>query len=269
MKQAESALLTDTANSDKQAIALAFGKAAKTYDQHAAFQRDVGHRLLEKMPEDLTGRRVLDLGCGTGYFSELLRDRGASVVCADLSSQMLATARKRCGDWRVTYQVADAEALPFSAAEFDYVFSSLALQWCQDLAYPLREIKRVLKPKGMAFFSTLLDGSLLELKTAWRKIDAYQHVNHFISANQVKIALAQSHCHNHHLDLTDITVWYPSAFAVMRDLKGIGANHVSGRSHGLTSRKVLTQVEREYQTFQNHLGHVPASYKVCLGVIEI
>ncbi|EGQ8071588.1 malonyl-ACP O-methyltransferase BioC [Vibrio vulnificus] len=269
MEMAKVSFTVEEAYVDKLAIAQAFGKAAKSYDQHAAFQREVGHKLLDKLPQDLSGMRVLDLGCGTGYFSWQLLQRGAAVVCADLSHEMLEQAKARCGQESVSYRVADAESLPFEQDEFDIVFSSLALQWCEDLSRPLREMNRVVKPHGQVLFSTLLDGSLNELKQAWAKIDSYQHVNRFISANQVKIALAQSHSHNHHLDLTDITVWYDSAFAVMRDLKGIGANHVSGRSHGLTTRQALKRVEREYQTFQNHLGQVPASYKVCLGVIQL
>ncbi|MFM2594845.1 malonyl-ACP O-methyltransferase BioC [Vibrio harveyi] len=252
---------------DKDAIASSFGKAAETYDKHAAFQRDVGHRLLNKLPTNFTGKRVLDLGCGTGYFSQLLQQRGAEVVCGDISQAMLDKAKQRCGSEYMHYQLADAENLPFDDESFDYVFSSLALQWCTDLSYPLREIRRVLKVGGSGCFSTLVDGSLYELREAWSKIDTYQHVNNFITHNQVKIALAQSWCHNHHLDLTPITVWYDSAFSVMRDLKGIGANHVSGRSHGLTSRRTLLQVERAYQAFRNDQGLLPASYQVCFGVI--
>lgn len=82
---------------DKKAIATSFGKAAETYDKHAAFQRDVGHRLLEKLPSDLSGKRVLDLGCGTGYFSALLQERGADLVCVDISQGMLDKAQQRCG----------------------------------------------------------------------------------------------------------------------------------------------------------------------------
>lgn len=67
MDNAENMVL-DNVHQDKEAIASSFGKAADTYDKHAAFQRDVGHRLLEKLPSDLTNKRVLDLGCGTGYF---------------------------------------------------------------------------------------------------------------------------------------------------------------------------------------------------------
>ena len=48
------------------AIAHAFGRAAPRYDQHAAFQRQVGHQLLAWLPEQLTGWRILDLGCGKG-----------------------------------------------------------------------------------------------------------------------------------------------------------------------------------------------------------
>lgn len=202
-------------------------------------------------------------------FSQLLLERGASVVCADLSQGMLDKARERCGDHNVRYVVADAESLPFEDASFDYVFSSLALQWCVDLSYPLREIRRILAANGKGCFSTLVDGSLCELRYSWAKIDTYQHVNNFITLNQVKIALAQSRCHNHHLDSTTITVWYDSAFSVMRDLKGIGANHVSGRSHGLTSRRTLLQVERAYQAFKNDQGLLPATYQVCFGVIHL
>ncbi len=262
------ALITRNNTSDKQAIAQAFGKAACNYDKHAAFQRDVGHQLLEKMPQDLSGKTVVDIGCGTGYFSQLLRDRGAYVICFDLSQQMLSTAKQRCGDDNVCYQLGDAEALPFETASIDYVFSSLALQWCQDLAYPLIEIRRVLNAGGRGYFSTLVDGSLCELKHAWAKIDSYQHVNDFITTNQVKIALAQSECHNHQLDLPAITAWYDSAFSLMRDLKGIGANHVNGRSNGLTSRSALIKLEQEYQVFRNHQGLLPATYQVCLGVIN-
>ncbi|CAH1606836.1 Malonyl-(acyl-carrier protein) O-methyltransferase [Vibrio jasicida] len=254
---------------DKEAIASSFGKAADSYDRHAAFQRDVGQRLLQKLPDDLTNKRVLDLGCGTGYFSQLLQQRGAEVVCGDISQAMLDKAKQRCGAHRMQYHLADAENLPFEDDSFDYVFSSLALQWCADLSYPLREIRRVLKKGGTGCFSTLMDGSLYELRESWSKIDAYQHVNNFITHNQVKIALAQSWCHNHHLDLTPITVWYDSAFSVMRDLKGIGANHVSGRSHGLTSRRTLLQVEGAYQAFRNDQGLLPASYQVCFGVIHL
>ncbi|MEZ8731597.1 malonyl-ACP O-methyltransferase BioC [Vibrio splendidus] len=265
----QEAVVHNYVGQDKSAIAEAFGKAATTYDKHAEFQRDVGHRLLDKLPRDLSGLKVLDLGCGTGYFSEQMVKRGAEVVCADLSVGMLERAEQRCGASVSLYQQADAEQLPFEDGCFDIVFSSLALQWCDDLSSPLKEMKRVVAVGGRVIFSTLFDGSLFELEKSWSKIDAHQHVNHFITINQVKIALAQSSCTAHQLDLPTITVWYDTAFELMRDLKGIGANHVSGRSQGLTSRRMLQLVEREYREFKNHQGFLPATYQVCLGVIQL
>lgn len=260
--------VSDKAVSDKSAIRDAFSKASATYDAHAAFQRDVGERLLARMPSDLSGQVVLDVGCGTGYFSLQLQQRGAKVICLDLSPDMLAAARARCGDVNMHYQLGDAEQLPLQAGSVDYVFSSLALQWCEDLALPLKEMRRVVKKGGEIVFSTLLDGSLDELKCAWRNIDSYQHVNDFITVNQLKLALAQSESPNHHLDLPAVTVWYETAFSLMRDLKGIGANHVSGRSPGLMSRQTLRKLEQAYQVFQNQEGLLPATYQVCLGVIH-
>ncbi|RSD31410.1 malonyl-ACP O-methyltransferase BioC [Vibrio pectenicida] len=254
---------------NKSAIAEAFSKAADNYDSHAAFQREVGTRLLKYLPSDMRGKTVLDLGCGTGYFAALLRHRGAYVICCDLSKKMLEKAKQRCGITKMRYQQGDAESLPLASQSVDLVFSSLALQWCGDLSVPLREMRRILKPNGGIYFSTLLDGSLYELKESWNNINEYQHVNDFCSLDEIKIALAQSGCHNPQLDLPTITVWYNSAFSLMRDLKGIGASYVQGRSQGLTSRSMLLQVEQAYQSFRNHKGLVPATYQVCLGVIHI
>ncbi|SIO94898.1 malonyl-ACP O-methyltransferase BioC [Vibrio spartinae] len=252
----------------KARIAAAFGKAAQSYDRHAAFQRDVGQQLLNELPPDLRGCVVLDLGCGTGFFSEQMRQRGAEVICADLSQDMLAQARQRCGMSGFEYYHCDAEALPLADHSVDIVFSSLALQWCESLSVPLREIKRVLKPAGKGYFSILVAGSLVELEQAWAKVDSAQHVNRFISENAVKIALAQAECTPYQIDLSSFRLWYDSAMHLMKDLKGIGATHIDGRTNRPISHRMLAQVEAAYQTFANREGLLPATYQVCFGVIH-
>lgn len=251
----------------KQAVRKAFDKAADSYDHHAQFQRKVGSLLMDMLPRNLSGKVIVDLGCGTGYFSEQLAARGAEVICVDLSSQMLEKARQRCGEQNVSYVCMDAESLSLSDCSVDYVFSSLALQWCHELEKPFHQIRRVLKPDGQALFTTLIEGSLFELESSWRKVDKHQHINRFHSTIQVKIALAQAECDRYHLKSTHMTMWYPSAFELMKDLKGIGANHVSGRSGGLTARRTLLDVEQAYQEIKNDEGLLPATYHVCLGVI--
>ncbi|PSW21226.1 malonyl-[acyl-carrier protein] O-methyltransferase BioC [Photobacterium sanctipauli] len=253
---------------DKQAIAEAFGRAAKHYDKAAAFQRQAGHLLLEKLPAVMpAGASCLDLGCGTGYFSEQLLQRGYHVTAADLSAEMLAQAFTRCGE-AVTYLEADAELLPIEDNSFDIAFSSLALQWCDDLSVPLRELKRVVKPGGYILFTTLVEGSLIELVNAWRQVDQYQHVNEFLSQKAIKLALAQAGCTNIDLDFLPITMFYSSAVELMKDLKGIGATHLQqGRKAGLAGRQTILALESAYDEYRDENQQLPATYQVCFGVI--
>src|SRR4051794_24122922 len=70
---------------------------------------------------NVTGRRVLDAGCGSGPLSAALRDRGAVVTGIDVSAAMLALARRRLGE-DVALHVADvSERLPFADSSFDDV----------------------------------------------------------------------------------------------------------------------------------------------------
>ncbi|GLY41998.1 methyltransferase [Amycolatopsis sp. NBRC 101858] len=97
---------------------------------------------------DVAGRRVLDVGCGSGPLFAALRDKGAVVSGFDQSAGMLEHARRRLGDG-ADLRVADlAGPLPFPDAAFDDVVASLVLHYLRDWTVPLEELRRVLKPGG-------------------------------------------------------------------------------------------------------------------------
>ena len=102
---------------------------------------------------EVSGRRVLDAGCGSGPLSEALRARGAVVTGMDVSAAMVDLARQRLGD-DADLRVADLAApLPFTDAGFDDVVASLVLHYLEDWAGPLAELRRVLRPGGRLMVS--------------------------------------------------------------------------------------------------------------------
>jgi ubiquinone/menaquinone biosynthesis C-methylase UbiE len=97
---------------------------------------------------DVTGRRILDAGCGSGPLSAALRDRGAIMTGFDSSAGMLELARRRLGG-DADLRVADlASPLPYPDSAFDDVIASLVLHYLEDWTAPLAEIRRVLRPGG-------------------------------------------------------------------------------------------------------------------------
>lgn len=110
--------------------------------------------LLSLIPEDLSGKRVLDAGCGTGWYAEQMLARGAIVTGIDLSETMLAYARRKLGG-RATFVQHDlSEPLPFADAGFDLVLSALAIHYVRDYDALFRELARVLKPGGTIVLAT-------------------------------------------------------------------------------------------------------------------
>ena len=97
---------------------------------------------------DVAGRRILDVGCGSGPLFAALRDRGAIVTGFDKSAGMIELARRRLGD-DADLQVADlGRPLPFPDNTFDDVTASLVLHYLEDWGPALAELRRVLKPGG-------------------------------------------------------------------------------------------------------------------------
>jgi SAM-dependent methyltransferase len=97
---------------------------------------------------DVTGRRILDAGCGSGPLTAALRERGAVVTGIDASAGMLAVARRRLGE-DADLQVVDVrDPLPFADGTFDDVVASLVLHYLEDWGPTLAEMRRVLRPGG-------------------------------------------------------------------------------------------------------------------------
>jgi SAM-dependent methyltransferase len=96
--------------------------------------------------ENLTGRSLLDVGCGTGWFSARAVERGARVTSLDIGTALLARTRERCGSSAVA---GDACALPFASDAFDVVISSECIEHTLDPRAAVREIHRVTRPGGL------------------------------------------------------------------------------------------------------------------------
>jgi len=98
------------------------------------------------------GLSWLDVGCGTGAFTELLLDRCATgrINAIDPAEDQMAFARTRPGMAGVTFRVGDAQSLPFPDRSFDAVAMALVINFVPDAVKAVAEMKRVTRPGGTA-----------------------------------------------------------------------------------------------------------------------
>lgn len=98
------------------------------------------------------GMNVLELGCGTGYFSKELVATGADITAIDISPDLLEIARKEIASEKITFREDNAYDLSFADASFDTVVGSSVLHHL-DLQKAVKEMFRVLKPYGTIVFT--------------------------------------------------------------------------------------------------------------------
>ncbi|HBY1514714.1 TPA: malonyl-ACP O-methyltransferase BioC [Klebsiella aerogenes] len=245
---------------NKQAVAAAFGRAARGYTQHDELQRRSAELLLRQLAKG-DFPLVLDAGCGPGSMSRHWREAGSEVTALDLSAGMLAQAQRNGAAQH--YLQGDIEALPLPDACFDLAWSNLAVQWCDDLRAAIGELCRVVRPGGRVAFTTLLAGSLPELNQAWRAVDEHPHANRFLSEQAVRAALSGLRAEG---VVHQISLPFADALSAMRSLKGIGATHLhQGRASAPLSRGKLRELQLAWPQQQ---GQCPLTYHLFTGVIE-
>ncbi len=109
---------------------------------------------LRAMLPPVNGRRILDLGCGFGWFCRWAAGEGAAtVVGLDLSERMLATARADTDDPRISFERADLERIELTPDTFDIAYSSLTLHYLADLERLTTQVAHCLVDGGTFVFS--------------------------------------------------------------------------------------------------------------------
>lgn len=263
---------------DRRAVRAAFARAAERYDARAFLQREIADRLLARLDYiRLEPRRVLDLGCGTGYAMPRLarRYRGAQVFGLDLAPPMARLARRRSAPrlpfgigarlGRCRFLAADAEALPFADRSLDLIVSNLTLQWCEpDRVFA--ECRRVLRPGGLLLFTTFGPDTLKELRAAWQAADRQVHVHDFTDMHDLGDALLRAQLADPVMDAERLTLTYTEIGELLRDLKGIGAHNAAVARHGgLTGKARFARFRAAYEQLRGTDGRLPATYEVVYG----
>lgn len=106
---------------------------------------------------DWRDKSVLDLGCGGGFMSEALAERGAHVIGVDPSEPAIAIAKDHAeaAGLAIDYRVGAGEKLPVADSSLDIVLCVDVLEHVRDLDAVIAEIRRVLKPRGLFLFDTI------------------------------------------------------------------------------------------------------------------
>ena len=110
--------------------------------------------ILHKMLPDLTGKNVLDIGCGMGQHAKQYSDMGAKAVLGiDISEKMLAFAKEHNSAPNITYCRMAFEDLEKLSDKFDVITSSLAFDYVKDFGELMKKIHNLLVPGGKLVFS--------------------------------------------------------------------------------------------------------------------
>ena len=250
-------------------ICNAFNAHALEYEQSAKVQFEIGQRLFERLHYlKINPRYVLDLGCGPGVFSRLLKKHypNAQIIGIDLAFKMLQQSKLK-QSWRKKWALvnADMTALPFPSGLFDLVFANQVIHWSNPLSSVVSELNRVMAQDGCLMFSTLGPDTFLELRRAFSSVDQYAHVNEFPDMHDVGDCLLSQYFVDPVVDMERLTAHYNSLPDLLRSLKAQGVRNMNaGRNAGLTGKK-------NWQAFEQAMSEqctqdkFPLTYEVVYG----
>jgi NADH dehydrogenase [ubiquinone] 1 alpha subcomplex assembly factor 5 len=257
---------SDIAIFDRQLVRRRRSRAADRLDGHDFLIREVGERLLDRLGDiERKFPFALDLGCHSGQIGRMRGGRGGieALIEIDASLAMLRRAGARAA-------VAEEDALPFGGATFDLVMSCLSLHWVNDLPGALLQIRHALRPDGL-FLAALFSGETLkELRAVLLEAElaeeggASPRVSPFADARELGGLLQRAGFALPVVDIDTIRVTFADAFALMRDLRGMGeANALVARRAASSRRATFMRAAALYrERFGESDGRIPATFEI-------
>jgi len=250
---------------DRQAVRFHHHRATAQLSDHYFLFREVADRLADRLVDiNRKFETAAELGAKVG----ILRD---AVSTSDKITNLIEMGSHIKDEYTGKLAVvADEEFQPFAASSLDLVISNLSLHWTNDLPGALIQIRRALKPDGL-FMAAMLGGNTLgELRQALIEAEiaatggVSPRVSPFAELGDAAGLLQRAGFALPVADIDTITVTYSDAFALMRDLRGMGeTNAMAARAKGFTPRAVLFDAAARYADLYGDAdGRIPATFQV-------
>lgn len=257
---------------NKQLLEKNFNKAAHTYDNYSQVQQKMAHHLIQTIRmKHLYVKRILEIGCGTGYFTQLLAETypDAQITAIDLAENMIRKAEEQVEEENVKFVIADAESLSqFATETYDLIVSNAAIHWVQNPDNLLKEAMNLLKPGGSFISTALGPDTFLELRSSFQYVEqdlGIQPTDHLIplpSMDDWGMQLAKAGFEKTEMEDHWLRQVYKDCRDLLQSIKATGANYRANRQSMFEARRVLIRMMELYnQAYRNKQGMVYATYQ--------
>jgi len=158
---------------EQKIIRRKFSRAAGSYDQYARVQYQCAQLLAQRLPIGIQPRTILEIGCGTGNYTQILRQLfpKAKITALDFSSTMINEAKAKISDQKTTFICAEAENFLGSHTDtYDLITSNATLQWFRNLGQVFANCARLLAQDGSVHVSTFGPKTMQDLARACQDV---------------------------------------------------------------------------------------------------
>jgi malonyl-CoA O-methyltransferase len=264
----------------------------RQFDRHAsgfgrvdAVVREVERRMGDRLSYiRIDPNRIVDVGCGGGASRTLLASLypRAQWFGVDLSLRMLLGGRGSAGadpgrirawwsslasrrDERGSRVCADAERLPLRDATADLLFSNLMLHWHPAPHRLFPEFRRVLADGGLLMFSCFGPDTLAELRLAFREAQLRSAAMRFVDMHDFGDMLVTSGFATPVMDAERLTLTYPSARSLVREVALLGGNPHEDRAPGLPAGRAARALLEALDARRDADGRIALTFEVAYG----
>ncbi|MBA4543332.1 methyltransferase domain-containing protein [Thermoactinomyces daqus] len=243
-----------------------------SYDEFLVVYKRMAHRLLFSLKDRVFDPgRILDLGCGTGYFTELLLEYfpRAELVALDLSPRRIEMARERVASARVQFVAADVEEDDLSGlGMFDLVITNLMGHWLQAPERVLAKVREMLNGEGWYGMTVFGPETCQELQATFRQVELEWELppqRHFLPFRTVEewVQLLDG------AGLSDVTpeecwqrIEYEDCRTLLERIKAAGESYSESKQNFILQRNVLTEVMRRYNRAYRSKSGIYATFHI-------
>ena len=252
---------------DKELVKHNFSKYARYYDRYSTIQNLSASKLISKVEGDFFDR-ILDIGCGTGNYTKLLREKfpKARIKAIDISSEMIEVAKEKLHGQDIEFIIDDAETID-PQGQFDLISSNASFQWFENLECALSRYAAFLKKGGVILFSIFGPATFHELDKALKELSGKKtSINscNFCDKPEMEKILKRI-LKNTDVERKIYRQNYNSLTELLKNIKYTGTRGNGADAKNLWTPKMIRNLEKIYM---RRSKRITATYQIffCKGV---